>query len=261
MNILITNDDSVNATGLWTLAKALQELGTVTVVAPDRDQSGIGAALTLQSVVHTREIEPPPVEGIRTVSVQGTPADCVVLAVETLVSGPIDLLVSGINQGSNLGMDVMVSGTFGGAMQGYFRNIPSIAISVASLSNVQYEAAALTAKTLAESISSNGFAAPFMLNVNLPNATSDRIQKVEITRLGPRQYLENVERGTNGRATHYWIKHNKSINPTVSEGTDIWALRNSRISITPMNSLFGADEASSGYQMLADDVASSLGIA
>ena len=260
MNILITNDDGVNALGLWTLAKALQELGTVTVVAPDRDQSGIGAALTLQAVVRTREIEPPPVEGIRTVSVEGTPADCVVLAVESLVSGPIDLLVSGINQGSNLGMDVMVSGTFGGAIQGYFRNIPSIAISVASLTKVKYEAAALTAKTLAESIANNGFAAPFMLNVNLPNATSESIQKVEITRLGPRQYLENVERGTNGRATHFWIKHNKSINPTVAEGTDIWALRKSRISITPMNGLFGTDVALSGYQVLADDVAASLGI-
>ena len=122
MNILITNDDGINATGLWTLAKALQSLGTVTVVAPDRDQSGIGAALTRQAVVKIHEIESPPVEGIRTVAVEGTPADCVVLAVESLVSGPIDLLVSGINQGSNLGMDVMVSGTFGGAMQGYFRN-------------------------------------------------------------------------------------------------------------------------------------------
>ncbi|MDA0769650.1 MAG: 5'/3'-nucleotidase SurE [SAR202 cluster bacterium Casp-Chloro-G4] len=261
MNILITNDDSVNATGLWTLARALQELGTVTVVAPDRDQSGIGAALTLQAVVRTREVDPPPVEGIRTIAVEGTPADCVVLAVESLVSGPIDLLVSGINQGSNLGMDVMVSGTFGGAMQGYFRNIPSIAISVASLTNVQYDAAALTAKTLAKSISSNGFTAPLMFNVNLPNATPDRIQNVDITRLGPRQYLENVERGTNGRATHYWIKHNKNINPTVAEGTDIWAIRNSRISITPMNGLFGPDESSPDFQVLADDVANSLGIA
>lgn len=260
MNILITNDDSVNSPGLWTLAKSLQELGTVTVVAPDRDQSGIGAALTLQGVVRTREMEPPPVEGIRTVAVEGTPADCVVLAVESLVSGPIDLLVSGINQGSNLGMDVLVSGTFGGAMQGYFRNIPSIAISVASLSNVQYDAAALTAKTLATSIGSNGFTAPFMLNVNLPNATSNSIKQVDITRLGPRQYLENVERGTNGRATHYWIKHNKSINPTVAEGTDIWALRNSRVSITPMNGLFGADEASFNFQVLADDVATALGL-
>ena len=259
MNILVTNDDSVNAQGLWTLAKTLQELGTVTVVAPDRDQSGIGAALTLQAVVRTREIDPSPVDGIRTVSVEGTPADCVVLAAEALVSGPIDLLVSGINQGSNLGMDVMVSGTFGGALQGYFRNIPSIAISVASLNDVQFEAAAQTAKSLAQTLSTNRFPMPLLLNVNLPNVMPDRIQHVDITRLGPTQYLESVERGTNGRSTHYWIKHNRSVNPSVAEGTDIWALRNGRISITPMNGLLSVDE-SLDFQVLADDVATSLGI-
>ena len=264
MNILVTNDDGINAQGLWTLARALQDLGAVTVVAPDRDQGGVGRALELPAVVRTRDVDPPPVKGIRAIAVEGTPADCVILAAETLVSGPIDLVVSGINQGSNLGLDILVSGTVGAALQGYFRMVPSIAISVASLTNVQFDAAARTARAMAQTLlnttSGNGFPTPLLLNVNLPNVAPDYIKQVDITRLGPRQFLENVERGTNGRATHYWIKHNKNINPAVAEGTDIWALRNNHISITPLNGLFGADESASEFQVLADAVASELGI-
>jgi 5'-nucleotidase len=260
LRILITNDDGLYSPGLWAVASTLKELGEVVVVAPDRDQSGIGAAMTLQSVVRAREIAPPPVEGIRTYAVEGTPADCVILAAETLITEPIDLVVSGINQGSNLGLDIMTSGTVGGAFQGYFHKIPAIAISIASLTDLQYEAASQAAKSLAAAISKNNLPSPMLLNVNLPNAAPDRIEKVEITKLGPRLYLENVERGTNGRITHYWIKHNKPANPSVTEGTDIWAVRNNRISITSINGLFSPDELSSDLQALADEVAAGLGL-
>lgn len=258
MKILVTNDDGLHSPGLWAVVDELKELGEIVVVAPDRDQSGVGASMTLQSVVRGRELHSPSDNGIKTFAVEGTPADCVILAVETLVSGPIDLVVSGINQGSNLGLDIMTSGTVGAAFQGYFRKIPSVAISVASLTDLQYDAAAQTARRLAQTILGNGIPSPMLLNVNLPNVTPDKISQVEITRLGPRVYLENVERGTNGRSTHYWIKHNKSANPTVTEGMDIWAVRNGRVSITPINGLFSPDELSSDLQMLADAVADEL---
>ena len=119
---------------------------------------------------------------------------------------------------------------------------------------------AQTVKRLAQTILGNGIPSPMLLNVNLPNVTPDNIKQVEITRLGPRLYLENVERGTNGRSTHYWIKHNKPANPNVTEGTDIWAVRNGRVSITLINGLFSPDELSSDLQLLADEVADELNV-
>ena len=257
MNILVINDDGIHAPGLWSVATALKELGQVTVVAPDRDQSGTGGAMTLMSVLRVQEIAAP-VDDITAYSVQGTPADCAILGAETLVAGPIDLVVSGINQGSNLGLDVLVSGTVGGAFQGYFRNIPSIAVSVASLTDVHYDAASQTTRALARAISQNSLPSPLLLNVNLPNVPPDRIGKAEITRLGPRAFLENVELGNDGRRTHYWIRHNRPVNGPVAEGTDVWAVRNNRISITPVHVAFEGGESPHVFGALADEVTADL---
>ena len=259
MKILVTNDDGIHSPGLWGLAEALKDVGEVVVVAPDRDQSGIGAAITLLEVVRAQEIAPP-VEGIKTFAVEGTPADCVILATETLIQEPLDLVVSGINQGANLGLDVMNSGTVGGAFQGYFRNIPSIAVSVTSLTDVHYEAASRTTVSLVRAIAKNSLKAPLLLNVNLPNVAPDRIERVEITRLGPRAFLESVERGNDGRRTHYWIKHNRPVNSNAPPGTDIWAVRNNRISITPLDLAFAPGEPSTAYQVLTQEVADGLGL-
>ena len=125
MKILVTNDDGVEAPGLWKMVGALKSLGEVVVAAPDRDQSGIGSARTLLDVVKVREVTNPPIEGIKTFAIEGTPADCVILAVEMLSPGKFDIVLSGINEGSNLGMDILVSGTVGAAIQGYYREMHS----------------------------------------------------------------------------------------------------------------------------------------
>ena len=260
MKILVTNDDGVNAPGLWKMAGALRELGEVVVAAPDRDQSGIGTAMTLLEVVKSREITPSPIEGIRTYAVEGTPADCVILAAESLEPGGFDVVLSGINEGSNLGLDLLTSGTVGAAFQGYFRGIHSIAMSVASLTNVQYDAAARTAASLVKGITALDSLSPLFLNVNLPNATFDGIKGANITTVGPRLYLENVERGSNGRRTYYWIKHNRLMNRPVGEDTDIFAVRNNRIAITALNSIFEPDFDSPDLQPLADGVVTALGL-
>ena len=260
MKILVTNDDGVNAPGLWKMADALKGLGEVVVAAPDRDQSGIGTAMTLLEVVKSREIASPPVEGIRTYAVEGTPADCVILAAESLEPGGFDIVLSGINEGSNLGLDMLTSGTVGAAFQGYFRGIHSIAMSVASLTNVKYDAAASAAASLVESIAARKDLPPLFLNVNLPNTGADGIRGAAITKVGPRLYLENVERGSNGRRTYYWIKHNRLVSQPVGEDTDIWAVRNSRIAITALNRVFEPDFDAPDLQPLADGVASALGI-
>ena len=114
MRILVTNDDGVHSEGLWSLAAALAEIGRVSVVAPDRDMSGIGTAITLTNVVRARSVESP-ISGIDATSVQGTPADCAILALESLYDERFDLVASGINHGANLGLDVLSSGTVGAA--------------------------------------------------------------------------------------------------------------------------------------------------
>ena len=258
MKILVTNDDGVNAPGLWKMAGALKDLGEVTVSAPDRDQSGIGTAMTLLEVVKSREIPDPPIEGIRAYAVEGTPADCVILAVETLAPGGFDVVLSGINEGSNLGLDMLTSGTVGAAFQGYFRGIHSIAMSVASLTNVQYDAAASAAAALVKSIAAQDDLPPLFLNVNLPNTTASGIKGAAITRLGPRLYLENVERGSNGRRTYYWIKHNRLTHRPVADDTDIYAVRNNQVAITPLNAVFEPDIATPDLQPLADAVETTL---
>ena len=251
MRILVTNDDGIHSPGLWSVAGALQDLGEIIVVAPDRDHSGIGTARTLLAVVRAQEIDAP-VKGISAFSIQGTPADCVILACEMLVKEPFDLVVSGINQGANLGLDILDSGTVGAAFQGYLRDIPSIAVSVVALVNVQNETGAKAASALVRAMPNVDLPTPFLLNLNIPNLALDKVGQMAITKVGPRPFLESVERGNDGCRTHYWIKHNKTSNVQVQEGTDVWAVRNGRISITPLDLTFGQADMSHDWTELAD---------
>ena len=257
MRILVTNDDGVNAEGLWSLAESLQSVGSVTVVAPDRDQSGVGAGMSLTSVVRAQQL-PSRLDGVKSFAVEGTPADCVILACEELIAEPIDLVVSGINQGSNLGMDVVVSGTIGAALHGHFHGIPSIAVSVAYTNGVVYGPAAAAARSLAEAIVENSVGPPLLLNVNVPSLPQEAIRSVELTVLGPSSYLENVQRGTSGRRTYYWIRHDRAVNPDVPRGSDIWAVRDNRISITPMEVSFAMGRPPPSMAALADAVSAGL---
>ena len=259
MRILVTNDDGIHSPGLWALARALKDKGETVVVAPDRDQSGVGTAFTMLSVVRAEEISPP-FEGIRSFSVEGTPADCVILATEALAPGRFDLVVSGINMGANLGLDILNSGTVGGAFQGYIRGIPSIAISVASLTDVRFAAACRAIETLAEVIPKNELPAPLFLNVNVPNVPADSIEGVDLTRLGPRAYLESVQQENDGRRTYYWIRHDRPVGADSAKGTDIWAVRANRISITSLHSLFMTGEAPAEFNVLAEAVAEGLAL-
>lgn len=202
------------------------------VVAPDRDQSGIGTARTILEVVRVHEAESR-IEGIPAYAVQGTPADCVILATETLSTEPFDLVASGINSGANLGLDVFDSGTVGAAFQGYFRGIPSMAVSVASLTDVVHDVASEVARSLAQAIAAIEHPkASVVFNLNVPNVEGGKIEGAEITRIGPKAYLEGVTEYHDGRRTHYWIRHNRPNGENAGEGTDIWAIRNNRISIS-----------------------------
>ena len=261
MRILVTNDDGVHSPGLWSLVEALNDIGDVSVVAPDRDLSGVGTAMTLLAVVRVQDVASP-VDGVEVRSVQGTPSDCVILATGSLFSDPFDLLVSGINPGANMGLDVLGSGTFGGALQGYYHNIPSIAISAvySAETAVRYEAAAQTARALARGLSNSPSKGPLLLNVNLPDVEPDRIERVEVTRLGSKAYLQKVERVQEGRRAHYWIRLNMPVVDHSAEGTDIWAVRNGRISITPMDLGLVEGTPPQIVEALTDEVRSAMGL-
>ena len=240
MKILLTNDDGIHSPGLWAAAEALSGAGDVYVVAPDRNQSGVGASLTLHVPVRASEV-PPAVagatNGIKAYSVEGTPGDACVLAFEKLV-GQVDLVVSGINQGSNLGEDLLVSGTVGAAFHGYMRGCTSVAISVAAVRDTRYDVASSFLRHLSLELANGVSLPPSLLNVNIPNEPADKIQGVRVTRLGRRSYAESVKEGDDRRRKYYWISRDRPVHLQQDqvEGTDTWALRNRYISITPVHS-------------------------
>ena len=232
MKILVTNDDGISSPGLWALADSLKEIGEVVVVAPDRQQSGVGSSVTLH---HAVRMAPTMFnrDGIKSYAVEGTPGDSVILATEKLVEGKIDLLVSGINTGSNLGNDVFVSGTVGAALHGFFRGIPSLAVSVTALYDVHFPVAARMAYLIAAKARDGKLPPRALINVNVPNKPLDQLKGVKVTRLADGSYTEVVEEGNDPRRLHYWINRTRP-NWTIQPGTDIWAVSNDYISITPL---------------------------
>ena len=241
MKILVTNDDGIRAPGLWAAVDALRHVGEVFVVAPDREQSGVGASLTLHSSV---KVTPAPTDSSLSVdgsnaypvtaySVEGTPGDSCILALESVV-GAVDLVVSGINAGSNLGWDVLVSGTVGAAIQGYVRGYPTIAISVGAVNNPHLDGASRLLRLMAQQLSHNPLDSGYFLNVNLPSLPLDRIGGLKVTQLGNRSYGESVREESGGPDKRYRISRNKPISGEPLDDTDIWALKNNFISVTPM---------------------------
>ena len=237
MKILVTNDDGISSPGLWAAVEALRPHGEVHVVAPDREQSGVGASLTLHVPIRATPVTPRvngDADGIRAYSVEGTPADSCVLALENLV-GKVDLVVSGINMGSNLASDILVSGTMGAALHGYMRGFASIAISVSAVRDTRFDVAAALLSAMVERLWSQEVPRPFLLNVNVPNQAPEAIKGIEISRLARRNYTESVKEGDDGRRKYYWISRNRSASEGVGESTDACAVRNNRISITPLD--------------------------
>ena len=242
MKILLTNDDGIEAPGLWAAARALRLVGEVFVVAPDREQSGVGASLTLHSPVQVNPVpldpslngDGPAPNPVTAYSVEGTPGDSCILGLERVVGG-VDLVVSGINAGSNLGWDVLVSGTVGAAIQGYVRGHPTIAISVGAVTNPQFEVAAKLLHLIGRQLSERSAPSSFFLNINVPSLPLERIPGVRLTTLGRRSYGESVSEEGTGPERRYWISRNRPAAGVPKEGTDIWALKNNLVSITPLD--------------------------
>ena len=233
MKILVTNDDGILSPGLWALAKELKSIAQVVVVAPDREQSAIGTAVTLRQPLRVQKVTPV-VSSVEAYSVEGTPCDSVILALGKLIRGRTHLVISGINQGPNLGDDVLISGTVGAALQGYLRGLPALAISVASENSSKLSNAAKLARLLAKKVQDNTLSADIFLNINLPDLPLAEIKGIKVTRLAHKSHIDTVEEGHDGKREYYWLVRQK-LNSDAGEATDIWALEHGNISITPLH--------------------------
>ncbi|WP_137935879.1 5'/3'-nucleotidase SurE [Chitinivorax sp. B] len=228
MNILISNDDGYFAPGLAALAAAMSKVGNVTVVAPERDRSGASNSLTLDRPLILRKAA----NGFYFVN--GTPTDCVHLAVTGMFDAKPDLVVSGINYGANMGDDTIYSGTVAAAMEGYLLGIPAIAVSLASKTGKYFDTAAMIALQLVQRHISRPLGQPVLLNVNIPDLPQDAIQGIDVTRLGRRHKAEPVVKSNNPRGeTVYWVGAAGAA-AEAGPGTDFHAVANQKVSITPL---------------------------
>ena len=229
MRVLVSNDDGVDAPGIHALAKGLRDAGhDVFMVAPDRDRSGASNSLTLDRPLSLR----------RTASgfyyVNGTPTDCVHLAVTGMLDHLPDMVVSGVNHGANMGDDTVYSGTVAAATEGFLLGVPSIAVSLVSKSAADFSAAARVARDLAERFMRDPFPQPVLLNVNVPDVAYERLQGVKVTRLGRRHKAEPVVRSVTPRnETVYWVGAAGGA-ADAGEGTDFHAVANGYVSVTPL---------------------------
>ncbi len=229
IHILLTNDDGITADGLRYLKEAVRHLGTVTIVAPERQRSGSSHALTLDNPLRIQKLDED------TMAVDGTPTDCVLLAMRGLLERRPDLLISGINHGPNLGDDITYSGTVAAAFEGTLLGLPSVAISVCSWKECRFEAAARFAAVIAEEVLKHGLPPGTLLNVNVPSLPPEDIRGVRITKLGKRIYRDAIVRKTDPRGKdYYWIGGE----PPISRGgedTDFEAIEEGVISVTPLH--------------------------
>jgi 5'-nucleotidase len=228
MRILISNDDGYFAPGLAILAEAISRFAEVVVVAPERDRSGASNSLTLDRPLQVKRSH------MGYYYVNGTPTDCVHLAVTGMLDYLPDMVVSGINHGANMGDDTIYSGTVAAATEGFLLGIPSLAVSLASKQGGNYSAAARVACELVERFRDDPIAFPVLLNVNVPDVPFDAIRGLEVTRLGRRHKAEGVVKARNPRGeTVYWIGAAGDAQDA-GEGTDFNAVANSRVSVTPL---------------------------
>ena len=228
MRILLSNDDGYFAPGLAALAEALSKLTEIVVVAPERDRSGASNSLTLDRPLIVRRSH----NGF--LYVNGTPTDCVHLAVTGLLDEMPGMVISGINHGANMGDDTIYSGTVAAATEGFLLGIPSIAVSLASKSAGNYTTAARVACELFERFRDRPLVAPLLLNVNVPDVAFERLEGMEVTRLGRRHKAEPVVKSTNPRGeTVYWVGAAGGAQDA-SDGTDFYAVANRKVSVTPL---------------------------
>lgn len=237
MHILVTNDDGITAPGLLALARELRAVGKITVLAPDRNWSASGHVKTLHRPLRVKEV--PLSDGTTGLASDGAPSDCVALAMLGLLPEKVDIVVSGINPNANLGHDATYSGTVTAAMEAAIWGLPGIAVSLNSPENhlglLDYGPAARLARQVVEGVIHRGLPKTVLLNVNVPYLPDDQIEGIKITRQGLRVYRDSLVSRQDPRGRPYYWIGGEAPTGVPEEGTDIGALANGYVSITPLH--------------------------
>lgn len=228
MRILLSNDDGYFAPGLAHLAEALSKIAEIIVVAPERDRSGSSNSLTLDRPLSLHKSH----NGFYYVN--GTPTDCVHLAVTGMLDVMPDMIVSGVNHGANMGDDTIYSGTVAAATEGFLLGIPSLAVSLVSSSHGNYSTAARVAADMVLRCRDNEIQRPVLLNINVPDIAYEQLAGIEVTRLGRRHKAEPVIKSQSPRGESvYWVGA-AGAEQDAGNGTDFYAVRHNRVSVTPL---------------------------
>lgn len=230
--ILVTNDDGIRAPGLLALKNACARLGDVTVLAPSHNWSASGHVKTMHKPLRVEEVRL--ADDSPALSTSGAPSDAVALALLGIVSKPIDLVVAGVNRGGNLGHDVTYSGTVTAAMEATISGVPAVAVSLTSRDYGDFSVAATVGARVAEKVLSRGLPQDVLLNVNVPALPAARLKGVQVTRMGLRIYHDELTRRLDPRGKPYYWIGGREPTGVEEEGTDIWAVANHYVSVTPI---------------------------
>jgi 5'-nucleotidase len=231
--ILVTNDDGITAPGIATLVDVMKTLGDVVVVAPDKPQSGMGHAITINSTLRINKVN---IYGVKEeYSCTGTPVDCVKIAINKILKCKPDLVVSGINHGSNMSINVIYSGTMSAAVEGAIEGVPSIGFSLMNESiDADFTASKKIVKIIAKQVLANGLPKGVCLNVNIPKVKSDEIKGIKVCRQAKANWVEELdERKDPSGKSYFWLTGRFENYDKGKKDTDVWALENQYVSIVP----------------------------
>lgn len=231
--ILITNDDSIYAPGIKALTEAVVDLGRVVVVAPDKPQSGMGHAITIGSPLRLQKIHF--IDGVEAYTCNGTPVDCVKLAVDKVLHRKPDICLSGINHGANHSINVLYSGTMSAAMEAAIENIPSVGFSLLDFSmEANFDAAKTYVRKITNQVLTQKNIKHLLLNVNIPAVPESLIKGIKICRQAYAKYEEDfIERKDPHGKLYYWLT-GEFVNFDKGKDTDVWALKHNYVSIVPV---------------------------
>lgn len=258
--ILVTNDDGISAPGIAALAEAMKEIGEVIVVAPDKPQSGVGHAITINSTLRIHKTKFHDVKLER--SITGTPVDCVKMAVNQILHKKPDLIVSGVNHGSNISINVIYSGTMSAAIEGAIEGIPSVGFSLLHDSiDADFTASKQIAKTIAIQVLKNSLPKDICLNVNIPRLHLSEIKGIKVCRQARATWIEKFdERKDPAGNPYYWLTGDFINYDEGKTDTDVWAVKNNFVSVVPVQfDMTGYSALPSVEKMKLNDVFSAKG--
>lgn len=233
MKILISNDDGIDALGIYELTKAMKEIGDVTVVAPQTEQSAVGHAITMKFPLRVKEhYKDGTLFGY---AVDGTPADCIKIGIRNIMDSPPDIVISGINHGSNTAINIIYSGTVSAAREAAIMNVPAIAVSVTSHEAVHFDFAAKLTQELVKQIIKKGLVNGTMLNVNVPNLSYNEIKGVLVTKPGKSKWDDIYEKRIDPYGIDYYWLTGKLFDIDNNMDTDQCAIKNNFATVSPIH--------------------------